>query len=77
VHSVKLEYSKKIKKEKKVNELKIKGEKYEIESWAACDKCSQWRKVSFKVREHTAFKCGDIGKQCNVRERVGKEYITL
>ena len=69
--------SRKIKKEKKVRNLKLKGEKYDIDTWAECDKCKQWRKVGNQVKERRHFKCGDVGKQCHTRERMGKQYIEL
>lgn len=77
IKAVKLQFSKKIKKEKKIKNLKLKGENYEIDNWAACDKCNQWRKINFKIREGGSFRCRDIGKQCHLKEKISKEYITL
>jgi len=74
---VRQEFSKKIKKEKKVKKLQYRGEEYEIEDWAACDKCHEWRKIPFKIKEGGFFHCSDNGKKCHNRERVEKDYITL
>jgi hypothetical protein len=55
--------------------LKLDGEEYKIENWAQCDRCNQWRRVQKTVKG--AFRCGEVGRVCNVREKVDASYITL
>jgi hypothetical protein len=62
-----MEFSKKIKKDKKTNKVKFKGEEYQIDFWAACDKCGQWRKLQKKLNDSKHFACTDISKKCSVR----------
>jgi hypothetical protein len=40
-----MHFTKKIKKGSNAQKLKFKGEDYEIDSWAQCDKCKIWRKL--------------------------------
>lgn len=72
-----MQFSKKIKKEKKVNKVLFRGEEYKIENWATCDKCDEWRKLPFKLQKGGIFRCSDIGKKCHSRDRVETDYITL
>lgn len=77
---VKLEFSKKIKKQKKEpKKLKYKGDDYEVENWAQCDKCHIWRKLGRTIKVEGSFRCRDVNKNCNKKDRVDKSehYIVL
>ena len=78
---VKMEFSKKIKKEKReLRKIKYKGEEYKVENWAQCDKCQIWRNLKSESASNVrSFKCSDAGGICFKKEKVGRksEYITL
>lgn len=57
--------------------MNFRGEEYQIDHWAACDKCGQWRKLQKKLKDGKGFQCDELGKKCNLREKVDKDYITL
>jgi hypothetical protein len=57
IKGIRLEFSKKIKKEKKLNKLNYRGEEYQIDHWATCDKCGQWRKLQKKLKDGKRFQC--------------------
>jgi hypothetical protein len=80
-----LEFSRKIKKAKKdLKNIKFKGEDYEVENWAQCDKCHIWRKLQKgkPVKSSSAFFCRDTGKLCHKKDKQDKatpqgQYIVL
>lgn len=77
VKAIKSQFSKKIRKGAKVNKMKFKGEDYDIDHWAQCDKCKIWRKLKKEVGDGDSFMCRAVNKKCHQREKIGKNYITL
>lgn len=47
-----------------MDKLKFKGEEYDIDSWAQCDKCKLWRKTKKNLGEKEEFVCKNVGKKC-------------
>lgn len=50
VKVIKSIFTKKIQKNKHVKKLEFKGEEYDIDKWAQCEKCKIWRKVKKQIR---------------------------
>jgi hypothetical protein len=74
---VKSEFSRKIRKEKRVPcRMRVKGEEYEIDEWAQCDRCQLWRKVKEDYGS-CRFYCRLAGKQCKKQERYEEDMILL
>ncbi len=47
--------------------MNYKGEDYDIDSWAQCEKCNLWRKLSKALKNEDNFLCGDISKKCHIK----------
>lgn len=56
--------------------MRVKGEEYQIEEWAECERCKLWRKVRQNYGE-CKFYCRLVGKQCMKKERIDKDMILL
>lgn len=79
IKAIKSHYAKKIKKDAKhkIKRIRYKGEDYDVDCWAQCDKCKLWRKTNKKYKQNESFLCKLAGRKCYNSERIAKNYIVL
>ena len=75
---MRLLFSRKIRKNRKApKKIVYQDEEYDIEHWAQCEQCQQWRVVSVPMAPKDHFHCSQVSKTCYKKDKIGKNVIEL